>query len=364
MLRNSYGKLSGGSRSNTSRAIASDRSREPPAVARSLPLGSIVTPNRLHCAAHSRFQGSLAAPPNGAIRPVQPQPIAHVTRSGRQCDRHRLAVPVGRDRRADLAAARADDAERQPVVGVLDVGHAAVDVAHDGGPVEGGPDERVHLPGRVDVAHPVVAVGVDAEPGEHVDERLGVVAGVRRVAVAGLVRDVGQRRAHVAVDRIGRQQRLGVHRVDVVDAVEERRLEAAGAQGAGDDVEDDRPAEAADVDGAGRGLGVVDDLRAFDARGEFVRPVHARAPLPAVRGRLASRGLRRRRSRLGARGLVLADLDDRVREVAGGDLDDDLLALALPRRARPTGDSLEMRPWAGFASADPTIRNVSARRRR
>ena len=82
-FRNSYGKLSGGWRSNTSRAIASDRSRDPPAVARSLPLGSIVTPNRLHWAAHSRFHGSLAVPPNGAIRPVQPQPTAHVTRSGR-----------------------------------------------------------------------------------------------------------------------------------------------------------------------------------------------------------------------------------------------------------------------------------------
>ena len=84
MLRNSYGKLSGGSRSKTSRLIASDRSRDPPAVARSLPFGSIVTPNRLHCAAHSRFQGSFAAPPNGAIRPVQPQPMAHSTRSARQ----------------------------------------------------------------------------------------------------------------------------------------------------------------------------------------------------------------------------------------------------------------------------------------
>ena len=37
MFRNSYGTLSGGSRSNTSRAIASLRSRDPPAVARSLP---------------------------------------------------------------------------------------------------------------------------------------------------------------------------------------------------------------------------------------------------------------------------------------------------------------------------------------
>ena len=84
MLRNSYGKLSGGSRSKTSRAMALLRSREPPAVARSLPFGSIVTPNRLHCAAHSRFQGSLPVPPNGETRPVQPQPVAHSTRSARQ----------------------------------------------------------------------------------------------------------------------------------------------------------------------------------------------------------------------------------------------------------------------------------------
>ena len=84
MLRNSYGKLSGGSASKTSRLMALLRSREPPAVARSFPFGSMVTPNRLHCAAHSRFQGSLAAPPKGEMRPVQPQPVAHSTRSARQ----------------------------------------------------------------------------------------------------------------------------------------------------------------------------------------------------------------------------------------------------------------------------------------
>ena len=55
----------------------------------------------------------------------------------------------------------------------------------------------------------------------------GVVPRVRGVAVAGLVRDVGERAAHLALDGVGRQERLGVHRVQVVDAVEERRLEAA-----------------------------------------------------------------------------------------------------------------------------------------
>jgi hypothetical protein len=79
MFRNSYGILSGGSRSKTSRAIASDRSREPPAVARSLPFGSIVTPKCDHCAAHSRFQGSFALPPNGEIQPLSPQPRAQAT---------------------------------------------------------------------------------------------------------------------------------------------------------------------------------------------------------------------------------------------------------------------------------------------
>ena len=131
MLRNSYGKLSGGSRSKTSRAIASERSRDPPAVARSLPLGSIVTPNRLHCAAHSRFQGSFAVPPNGDTRPVQPQPVAHSTRSGRQAtatvspsQSDAIVVPT-------LPQLGQIDAERQPVVRVLDVGDAAVDLAHD-----------------------------------------------------------------------------------------------------------------------------------------------------------------------------------------------------------------------------------------
>ena len=84
MLMNSYGTLSGGSRSKTSRAIASERSRDPPAVERSLPHGSIVTPNSDHWAAHSRFHGSFARPPNGDTQPEWPQPVAHVT----SCARH------------------------------------------------------------------------------------------------------------------------------------------------------------------------------------------------------------------------------------------------------------------------------------
>ena len=39
----------------------------------------MVTPNSDHWAAHSRFHGSLAAPPNGEIQPLVPQPVAHST---------------------------------------------------------------------------------------------------------------------------------------------------------------------------------------------------------------------------------------------------------------------------------------------
>ena len=55
-----------------------------------------------------------------------------------------------------------------------------------------------------------------------------------------LVGDLRERTAHLALDRVGRQERLGIHRVHVVDAVQQRRRHAAIAQGPGDDVEDDR----------------------------------------------------------------------------------------------------------------------------
>ncbi len=108
---------------------------------------------------------------------------------------------------------------------MLDVGHAAVDVTDEGRAIQRGPDERVHVAGRIDLAHPVIAVRVDAESRERGDERLGMVAGVRGVAITGLVGDVRQRTAHLLLDGVGGQERLGVHRVEVVDAVEQRRLD-------------------------------------------------------------------------------------------------------------------------------------------
>ena len=216
---------------------------------------------------------------------------ARVTASARPRDEglaalveHPLAIPLGDDRRPDLAAALADDVDRVPVVGMLDVRDTAVDVADDLGPIEGGSDVAVHVAGRVDVAHPVVALGHDPEAAERLDEDAREVPGIARVAVAGRVRNVGQRAAHLAVDRVVGQERLGVHRVEVVDAVEQAGFDAAGAKGTPDGVEDDRPAKRADMDGTRRRLAVVDDLRSADAGGELVGPVHVLPPRDAGPG--------------------------------------------------------------------------------
>ena len=98
------------------------------------------------------------------------------------------------------------------------------------------------------------------------------------MAIAVGIRHVGQRAAHLALDGIWAQERLGIHRVKVVHAVEERGLEPAGAQGAGDDIQDDRAAKAADVDRPRWGLGVIDDLRSLDACRQLVSPVHGCSP--------------------------------------------------------------------------------------
>ncbi len=115
---------------------------------------------------------------------------------------------------------------------------------------------------------------MDAEAGEDVDEDLSVVARVGRVAVARLVGDLRERAAHLALDRIRGQQRLRVHGVHVVHAVQEGRRDAAFAQRPRDDVEDDGAAEAADVDRPRGRLGVVDDLRPVNRGGKLVGPVH------------------------------------------------------------------------------------------
>ena len=133
--------------------------------------------------------------------------------------------------------------------------------------------------------------------------------GVARMAITGRVGHVGERPAHLAIDRVGRQERLGVHRVHVVDAVQQRRLVAVGAQGTSDDVEDDRATEAAHVD---RPRGVFESLTTC-------------GPL-TLDASSSAQSMRPPRT--------LGDPDDLVGEVAGRHLDDDLLALLLAQQRR------------------------------
>ena len=124
----------------------------------------------------------------------------------------------------------------------------------------------------------------------------------------------------------------------------------SGAQGPGDDVEDDRAAQAADVDGPRRRLAVVDDLRAADRCGELVGPVHrVLAPGSACAGRLRTG---RCRPASGCVTIVYVKSPAGTRTTT-------LSPFLRPSSARPTGDSLEIRPSRGLASVEPTIVNVS-----
>ena len=199
--------------------MASDRSREPPAVERSLPAGSMVTPNRSHLAGPVDVVGQLSAAAEGRDVAAVAAPGRPRHQVGAALVVHALAVPAGDDGGADAAAVLADHEERVPIVGMSDVRHADVDLADRRGGVERGADVSVHGAGPVDLAHPVVGVGPDAEAVEGVDEDLREVARVRRVAVAGRIRDVRKRHAHGALDGVRRQERLGVHRIEVVDPV-------------------------------------------------------------------------------------------------------------------------------------------------
>ena len=73
------------------------------------------------------------------------------------------------------------------------------------------------------------------------------VVGMRRAGRRG---HVGQRHAHVLLDRVGRQQRLRIHRVEVLDAVAELDLRAVLGDGAADGVVQHDAAQAADMNGA------------------------------------------------------------------------------------------------------------------
>ncbi len=182
-----------------------------------------------------------------------------------------LAVPGGGDGGPDLAAVLADHVDRQPVRRMVDRADRAVDLQDHGGSVERLLDVGVHVPGRIALAHPI-ELGLDPQALERLEEQTGEVARVvGRVAPRG-GGHVREGPAHGRLDGIGRQQGLGVHGVQVLDAVTERDVQAAFRDGAADGIVEHHAAQAAHVDGARGSLGIVDDLRPIDGRGKLVGP--------------------------------------------------------------------------------------------
>ena len=76
------------------------------------------------------------------------------------------------------------------------------------------------------------------------------MSGVVRVRAAFRRRDVGQWDAHVLLDRVGRQQRLRIHRVEILDAVAELDFVTVLGNRAADRVVQHDAAQAAHVDRA------------------------------------------------------------------------------------------------------------------
>ena len=73
--------------------------------------------------------------------------------------------------------------------------------------------------------------------------------------------------AHVAVDRVGRQQCLGVHGVHVVDAVQEPCLQPGAEQGPVDRIVKDDAAQRANMNRPRGRFRVVDYLGSRDGGG-------------------------------------------------------------------------------------------------
>ena len=97
---------------------------------------------------------------------------------------------------------------------------------------------------------------------------------------AELVEIVSRVRAECPWDREQTHETLKSNLVEeayeVVDAIEVGGLHAGGADGAHEDVVDDRSTQAADVDGAGGGLRVVEDLGSGESGRQLVGPEHGR----------------------------------------------------------------------------------------
>ena len=159
--------------------------------------------------------------------------------------RDRPAVVVGRERRADPSAVLADHSDRQPAFGMVDVRDALVDRADRLGVAQDKIDLFVERPRPVQVAHPV-ELRCDPEAGEERDETSRVV--IREVRPDGRIRarDHVERFSHVLGHPGPFLHRLRVHRVVVVDRVDESDVERVRLERAEERVTDDRSTKTGD----------------------------------------------------------------------------------------------------------------------
>ena len=191
---------------------------------------------------------------------------------------NRLAIPVVGEGGANATAGFADRLDRQPAGGALHVADAHIEIANHLRLVEGGANKWIELPGWVDLREPV-ELGANAEARKRREEECPHKV-PRVVFSAAPLRcgNVCERNAHVALHRVGGEERLRIHRIHIFNAVAELHGDAAVAQGTSNGVVHNRPTKAANVHRPRWGLRVVDNLGPGDACGEFICPIHAGNP--------------------------------------------------------------------------------------
>ena len=231
----------------------------------------------LHVERHLRLAAERCESPlmAAALRPL------HVIRETAVANR--FAVPVVGEGGADATTCLADRLDRQPTCRSLHIADAHIEVTNYLRLIEGGANKWIKLPGWVDLGEPVELWSNAEARKRWEEERPHKVARIVFGAAPLGCGNVCERNAHVALHRIGGEERLRIHCVHIFDAVTELHGDAAITQGASNGVVHHGSTQGANVHGPRWGLRIVDDLGPGDACGEFVCPIHAGNP--SARGR-------------------------------------------------------------------------------
>ena len=199
-----------------------------------------------------------------AVLPAAPRPDDLV---GPALVGNERPVPAGHDRRADPPARLAQGLDGM-ALGLLAAADLPVDLDQLIGAVEGDPDRVVEPAGLVHLARPVdLRLRADLRP--HLGEPEPEVPRITGASADGR-RDLGQRHAQIPVE-LGRHAcRAGIHRIVVIEPVQERRLPPPGLQPACHAVVQHDTPQRPDVDRPRGALRVVHDVAIGRTGGEDV----------------------------------------------------------------------------------------------